>query len=74
MSISTIDIVMGRIEVASEESPIAVFKTKERGLYEAQFASTVFGKKRVKKDKALIGVFHNKMPKSMVKARIRSFS
>ena len=57
MSHSKLGEVIERIGSASIESPIAVFATKQAGLYDAIFATTILGLARVKNDKSLIGVY-----------------
>lgn len=51
-----------RLESASEDSPLAVFRESPtgrrfKGLYDAVFANTVIAKQRIEQDDSLIGVF-----------------
>ena len=58
MSISTVQLIAGRIKAATEESPIAVFTTNIPGKLNSVFASTVYGQKAIKTKRAqLVGVF-----------------
>lgn len=78
MSISTVPIIMGRIESATEDSPIAVFRPKPGadcpsgigGKLDAVFASTVKSVSLIRSSNRLVGVFHNAMDASKVKARL----
>ena len=61
MSVSTIDIIMGRISAARKSSPIAVFAApdgSEPGLLEAVFGATTEAQRRMKTDPGFIGMFH----------------
>jgi len=68
MSIATIPAIMTRINAATIDSPIAVFKSnKSREKLESLFAGTVQTEYRIKKDhKNLVGVFDNSMAPSQV--------
>lgn len=59
MSISTMQVILGRIKSAQPESPIAVFTcsgTKTQGLLDAYFASTV-ATQRLLTSPHLVGVY-----------------
>jgi len=58
MSISTINVISERIKTANEVSPIAVFETDKKDLFNAVFAKTVLTEKKIDMgDSGLIGVF-----------------
>ena len=61
MSIDNPKSILNRIMVASEESPIAVFKTSEEGCLEALFADTTGTRKRVSSGVNLVGLFDQSM-------------
>lgn len=61
MSIDAPKAILGRIMVASEDSPIAVFKTPEEGFLEAVFADTTGNRKRVSSGVNLVGLFDQNM-------------
>jgi len=61
MSLSTINNLLKRIEVATPESQIAVFRTpaKITDRLDSIFSSTVFSQERIHDDKAnLIGIYN----------------
>ena len=69
MSLANIPLIMIRIQVATEDSPIAVFKTHagQRNKLESLFAKTIKTEARIKKDyKNLVGVFNKTMAPSKV--------
>ena len=69
MSLANIPATMLRIHAATQESPIAVFKTHsdQREKLESLFAGTVRTWLRIRKDqKNLIGIFDNTMAPSKV--------
>ena len=68
MSVATIPAIMIRIQAATIDSPIAVFKSnKSRGKLESLFADTIKTEARIEKDhKNLVGVFDNSMAPSQV--------
>lgn len=74
MSISTVEIIMGRIESATENSPIAVFKLEEKcGKLNAVFGDTVITQQQIKSGhKDLIGVFHKGMDLIAVKRQLQA--
>lgn len=57
MSLNNIDITMVRIEEATPESRIAVFRCWRPGHLDCIFADTVEGLQRISVDKDLIGVY-----------------
>jgi hypothetical protein len=58
MTISTISVISERIKTASGASPIAVFETNEKDLFDAVFAKTVLTERKIDMgDGGLIGVF-----------------
>lgn len=60
MTISSVDVIMGRIHTAMYDSPIAVFKSK--GKLDAVFAATAKTQNRIKSgDVNLIGVYNGTM-------------
>ena len=61
MSIDDPKSILTRIMVASEESPIAVFKTSEEGCLEAVFADTTGTRQRVSSGVDLVGLFDQSM-------------
>ena len=66
MTQSTLDLIMDRISVATNESPIAVFKVN--GKLDALFASTAETKQLLStKPSNLVGVFYNTMNPLTVK-------
>lgn len=76
MSIATIPAIMLRIQAATEESPIAVFKTHsdQRSKLESLFAGTVRTSVRIEKDeKNLVGVFDKTMAPSKVISQLHLF-
>lgn len=48
---------MSRVDCAPPGSPIAVFHTPAKDLFESVFASTVMGRQRIGLDPRLIGVY-----------------
>jgi len=75
MSLMAIDLIMERIQIASAESPIAVFKPSlifgslDKRL-NAFFGDSVEGRMRIKVDKNLIGVFDNTMDTRLVLSKL----
>lgn len=61
MSIAEPRAILGRIMVASKESPIAVFKTSIEGCLEAVFADTTGTRERVSSGVNFVGVFDQDM-------------
>lgn len=61
MSIDDPKSILNRIMVASQDSPIAVFKTAEEGCLEALFADTAGTRKRVSSGLNLVGLFDQNM-------------
>jgi len=55
--------IIDRVQAASPESPIAVFRTPDHKL-EAVFGATVEARKRIERAKRreFVGLFHNQMP------------
>lgn len=65
MSESKLEIVLGRIRSAKEESPIAVYRSEKPGYLEAHFASTYNERRqqRMRKVKgAFLGFYHSGIP------------
>lgn len=70
MSISTVNVIMGRVSVATPDSPIAVF-IEPSGDLNACFGATIRTKKQIAdKHPGLVGVFHNEMKPTVVKSKI----
>ena len=64
MSISNIDLILTRIEIATKESPIAVFKVPPNHMgntLDAVFGATIDAKDQISQDKAFIGLFYGSM-------------
>jgi len=62
MSFATVSEVMGRIKLATEESPIAVFTTPEPDKLDAIYFKTVEAAQRIKLRKPkLVGVYFKDM-------------
>ncbi|MGH1470138.1 MAG: hypothetical protein ACRBCS_03035 [Cellvibrionaceae bacterium] len=57
MSKSTISAIIGRIKVATKDSPIAVFDIGERDFFEAVFSSTLLTEKKINVCDNFVGVF-----------------
>lgn len=74
MSISTVEIIMGRIESATDKSPIAVFRlAKKCGKLKAVFGATAITQQQINSGhKDLIGVFHKSMDLSAVKRQLQA--
>ena len=58
MSRATVEQILIRVEAATPESPIAVFKART-GL-DAVFASTIKSREAIRNGNKLVGIFHNK--------------
>ncbi len=75
MSISTIEVIRLRIDVATPKSPIAVFKMPVRtnaGHLEAVFGSTIDTHRSVEQgDPMFVGYFHNGQDKQDVIDKLR---
>lgn len=75
MSVSTINVIVGRIESATPESPIAVFRHPlgKEGTLEAVFGDTVKTRHRVARqnDPLFVGLFHRDMAPRAVAATLR---
>lgn len=70
MSLSTVEIIMGRIEVASSESRLAVLKTGTKFL-DVFFADTITGQTKIKENKKnLIGIFDKTMNQRTIKGQL----
>lgn len=69
---STVEIIMGRIEMATEESPIAVFRPPVKcGRLNAVFGATVITKQQIAEGGSnLIGLFHKRMDLVNVKRQL----
>jgi len=50
--------IVKRIEGASESSPVAIFETDFRGIYDCIFAKTIVATQRVKSDQQFIGIYY----------------
>ena len=62
MSVSDIETTMERIAFATEDSPIAVFRSNIPGRVNAMFANSLKVQERIQnKDPHLIGVYHGMM-------------
>lgn len=75
MSISTVEIIIGRIDSASEKSPIAVFKlpNPDGEKLEAVFGATTATMQRIKSgDKLFLGNYHNGMDREQTKANLKN--
>ena len=72
MSQCTIDWVMSRIKVATDQSPVAVFKMPgSTTMFNVVFESTVITKSRINHgDDLLIGIFHQNMSTEWVREQI----
>jgi hypothetical protein len=74
MSLASLTVIMGRIKTATEESPIAVFKStvegyREDGMLDAVFGDAVRTTARIKSDDPdYIGSYHNDMDLKKVKS------
>ena len=70
MTVSTNEVILGRIKEAGVSSPIAVFKIKsDYGTdLDAVFANTVVTQRKIKSgDKSLVGIYDNSMDKSKIR-------
>ena len=68
MSISLVDIIMGRIYTAHEDSPISVFSLPEKnGYLNAVFGATVTSRYQAKTDPRFVGTFDRSMDMKEVK-------
>lgn len=76
MSVSTVDIIMGRIVSARKDSPIAVFKVMDgdkKGCLDAVFAATVNTQKLINNNHpGLVGVFDQTMDRDDVESKLLS--
>ena len=64
MSISDIETTMERIAFATEDSPIAVFRSNIPGRVNAMFANSLKVQERIQnKDPHLVGIYHGLMKK-----------
>ena len=73
MSLSTLDIIIDRIKLATEESPIVVFKQPMEKNLNAVFADTVFTKRWIKyKEFFFVGNFHRNMELDEVKRQLKA--
>lgn len=71
MSVSSINVIMGRIASATEASPIAVFGLPEKcGKLDAVFGATAISQRNAKTSPHFIGMFHNKMKRDEVMKRL----
>lgn len=61
MTIADPKSILGRIMVASEDSPIAVFKVAEEDLLEAVFANSIGTRARISHKVNLVGLFNKTM-------------
>lgn len=61
MTVADPKAILGRIMVASKESPIAVFKVAEEDLLEAVFANCVGTRERIDLKINLVGLFNQTM-------------
>ncbi len=72
MSIATIQVIMGRINAATEDSPIAVFTCEEKGKLNAVFAGTHITQKRIQQgDLTYVGSFYKGMKQEGIRAQLR---
>lgn len=74
MTIASKSVVMGRIEAATPESPIAVFTCDEQLMFDAHFASTVSAQERIAEGKGLVGVFDQTMNRNAINTKLVSMS
>lgn len=71
MSVSSVEVIMGRIQSASKESPIAVFTTRTGFLFNAVFANTVATQALIQKGtQRLVGVYDQTAPMEVVRQRL----
>lgn len=74
VSLSTLEVTMGRIAAATEESPIAVFCTDRRLLLNAVFAGTLKTNELIEgRSRRLIGIYHGRMPLDVVRNELRTW-
>ena len=74
MAVSHISVIVSRAMAADEDSPIAVFMTKDK-LLRAVFANTVETYKRIRAgDRNLVGVFHGRMFAKDIRERLQKAS
>ena len=71
MSISDRKTILVRIEAATPESPIAVFRTKD-GKLDAVFADTIVARRRVAQDPGFVGKYHKQDDYIRVRAELRN--
>jgi len=75
MTISTFSTIMGRIQAATPDSPIAVFSLPSRNdmVLDAVFGSTVATKARIEqRDPLYVGSFHRGMNQDSVRLRLNT--
>ena len=75
MSVSPLDIIMGRIEAATPASPIAVFKVRAAGRgieLDAVFGATVIALGRIRRDPGYLGSFYSEQNKADTRRYLRN--
>jgi pyridoxal biosynthesis lyase PdxS len=65
---------MDRLESATPDSPIAIFRTDQSGIYDVIFASTVTAQKRIRSDWRYVGTFSYMDCPNRLKERLRALS
>jgi hypothetical protein len=67
-----VDITMKRIEHATPESPIAVFRADVQSMVDSVFASTVVSQQKIRSnDPKLIGVFDRNSNPAVVRGKLQ---
>ena len=70
MSESRPAIILGRIESARKESPIAVFKCRKPGCLNAVYATAAASRQQIQDGFGLVGVFHQEMDLNKVHIKL----
>jgi hypothetical protein len=72
MTYYNIDITMKRIEHATPESPIAVFRADVQDMVDSVFANTVVSQRKIEaNDPKLIGVFDRESDPAVVREKLQ---
>lgn len=72
MSRATLNTIMQRISIATEQSPVMVFDSGDPNKFNCVFGSTIESKQQLKNPKdRLVGVFHNGMNKHNVRVSLQ---
>lgn len=64
MSLTSLQATLHRIEHAEPDSPIAVFTSDQRGMFDSAFANTSESRRRMQCDSRFVGVYDGEMDSS----------